>query len=110
MSEWFRSALPLLLLTHLSKGPQHGYILMEALRAEGFDVKGATVYPHLNRLQEDGSIESEWHTPENGPARKVMTITPAGSARLVVLQRQWGRFRDQIDAALGGAKQGDDER
>ena len=110
IGDWFRSALPLVLLTHLSHAPQHGYGLMESLRAQGFEVKGATVYPHLNRLQEDGYIESEWHAPDSGPARKVMTITPEGRERLRVLRRQWGVFRDQIDAALGGVTQGDDER
>lgn len=110
MGDWSRSALPLVLLTHLSHAPQHGYGLMESMRAQGFEVKGATVYPHLNRLQEDGFIRSEWHAPDSGPARKVMTITPSGRERLLVLRRQWALFRDQMDAALSGTTQGDADR
>ncbi|WP_454117638.1 PadR family transcriptional regulator [Microbacterium lacticum] len=110
LADWFRSALPLLLLRQLADGPNHGYGLIEALRSAGFEVKGATVYPHLSRLQDEGSIESEWHGPESGPARKVMTITPAGTDRLRALEEHWARFRDQIEAALDGPEQGDDRR
>lgn len=92
--DWFRSALPLLLLKQLAEGPNHGYGLIEALHAAGFEVKGATGYPH------------EWHVPESGPARKVMTITPTGTDRLHALHELWARFRDQIDAALGGITEG----
>jgi DNA-binding PadR family transcriptional regulator len=82
---------------------------MESLRAQGFEVKGATVYPHLNRLQEDGLIESAWHAPDNGPARKVMTITASGRDRLLVLRDDWIRFRDDIDTALSATAQGETE-
>ena len=64
-----------------------------------FEVKGATVYPHLQRLQDEGLIEAEWHAPESGPARKVLSITPEGRERLVMLRAQWTQFRDRIDAS-----------
>lgn len=89
----------MLLLARLSEGASHGYGLMESLRADGFEVKGATVYPHLQRLQDDGLVEAEWHAPESGPARKVLSITPEGRRRLEVLQTQWALFRDRIDAS-----------
>ncbi|MFB2586507.1 PadR family transcriptional regulator [Herbiconiux liukaitaii] len=98
--DWVRSALPMLLLRFLAERPMHGYALMEGLRASGFDVRGATVYPHLNRLSEAGEIESRWHAPESGPARKIMTITDDGRKRLRDLQDQWAQFQNQIDAVL----------
>ncbi|RGE21449.1 PadR family transcriptional regulator [Leucobacter sp. wl10] len=100
-SDWSRAAMLLLLLHHLSRAPNHGYGLMDLLRAQGFDVKGATVYPQLSKLQGEGLIRSEWHAPESGPARKVMTITPAGEARLSELLQHWASFQDRLDAALG---------
>lgn len=106
VGEWFRPALPMLLLRQLAEQPMHGYGLMEGLRALGFEVKGATVYPHLNRLHDDGMIDSEWHAPESGPARKIMTITDEGREHLRGLRDQWALFRSQIDAALAGSANG----
>ncbi|QEW01814.1 PadR family transcriptional regulator [Microbacterium lushaniae] len=112
--DWFRSALPMLLLCRLADEPQHGYALMEGLRSWGFDVKGATVYPHLNRLHDEGRIDSEWHAPRSGPARKIMTITDEGREHLRELQEQWALFRSQMDAALerpahGSAADGEED-
>ncbi|MDN5727136.1 MAG: PadR family transcriptional regulator [Propionibacteriales bacterium] len=99
-AEWYRSALPLLLLHELSRCSAHGYGLIEALRHLGFETKGATVYPHLAKLQHDGWVTADWHTPVSGPPRKMLTITAAGRERLDQLHDQWGQFRILMDTAL----------
>ncbi len=107
-TDWHRSTLPLLLLRALSAGPAHGYALIDILTRWGFEVKGAAVYPHLARLQEEGFITSEWHAPESGPARKILTITPRGDERLDELRQHWIRFRDLVDAAIPSTDTGGD--
>ncbi|GAA1224656.1 PadR family transcriptional regulator [Rhodoglobus aureus] len=98
IADWYRIALPLLLLRELSVMPAHGYALIESLRSHGFDVKGAAVYPHLAKLQDENLVDANWDAPATGPARKVLTITPRGTQRLVDLQSRWEQVRGLIDA------------
>jgi DNA-binding PadR family transcriptional regulator len=49
-----------LILWLISKGPIHGYeIIKEVKRLTGRRLKPATLYPLLNRLEEDGFLISE---------------------------------------------------
>ncbi len=62
------------------KGYQlHGYEIMKALK-ENFAVVSdpGTVYRALRQLERDGYITSWWDPKEQGPARRVYTLTDAG--------------------------------
>jgi PadR family transcriptional regulator PadR len=107
-AEWFRPALPLLLLQELSKGPTHGYGLIEVIRHLGFETTGATVYPHLAKLQDEGWVTADWHTPVSGPPRKVLTITAEGREHLADKRGQWERFREFMNIALSADPASDD--
>jgi DNA-binding PadR family transcriptional regulator len=52
------SRVQLLLLALLSRGPTHGYGILQDLREnlDGWDLKSGTVYPALRRLEETGFI------------------------------------------------------
>src|SRR5271163_5262116 len=54
----------------------HGYEIMKALR-ENFAVVSdpGTVYRALRQLERDGYITSWWDPKEQGPARRVYTLT-----------------------------------
>ena len=74
------------LLVMLKDYNLHGYEIMKELK-EKFNVitDPATVYRALRQLERDGYISSWWDPKEQGPARRIYTITDSGCAAL----RQW---------------------
>ena len=100
-AEWIRGSLPLLVLTALSTERAHGYAITQRLVASGFGpIKGGSLYPVLNRLEADGSIEAEWVAGEGGPGRKVFAITPAGRDRAAGLLTSWTAHTDRVAQLL----------
>ncbi len=71
-----------LLLRLIHEKPMHGYQLMEELQKRGFIQEGrleaGTVYTVLRRMEHHGLLESRWEEQE-GPDRRVYTVTPEGS-------------------------------
>jgi poly-beta-hydroxybutyrate-responsive repressor len=57
----------------------HGYEIMRALK-ENYDVVSdpGTVYRALRQLERDGYISSWWDPKEQGPARRMYTLTESG--------------------------------
>ena len=95
--------LELLLLSGLAPGPAHGYALIARIRdqSEGhFDLPEGTVYPALQRLEDDGIVAST-HDVVNGRRRRVYQLTPAGAEALEARRTQWTRFSAGIEGVLG---------
>src|SRR5665213_2328711 len=62
-AEILQGTLDLLILTTLKWGPQHGYALSLAIRANSGDyllVETGSLYPALHRLERQGWVASEW--------------------------------------------------
>lgn len=69
------------ILLLLMREESYGYILIEKMKEFGFyeDTPDAgVVYRNLNRLEEEGLVESKWITDEPGPAKRIYNITEAG--------------------------------
>ncbi|MEO0181246.1 MAG: PadR family transcriptional regulator [candidate division WOR-3 bacterium] len=75
---------PRLLLLLLSKGPTHGYRLIELLDQQGFPerIDPPAIYRALRCMEEEGLVRSSWDTPERGAARRLYEITKEGAERL----------------------------
>ncbi len=80
------------LLVMLKDHNLHGYEIMKDLKAK-FDLvtDPATVYRALRQLERDGYISSWWDPKEQGPARRIYTITDSGCTAL----RQWNIALEQ---------------
>lgn len=80
------------LLVMLKDYNLHGYEIMKNLK-EKFEVvtDPATVYRALRQLERDGYISSWWDPKEQGPARRIYTITDSGCTAL----RQWNIALEQ---------------
>ena len=79
-SEALKGHLDALLLASLEPGPQHGYAIMETLRAGSngrLDLPTGTVYPALHRLARAGLVRSSWSTV-GGRRRRTYELTAAG--------------------------------
>jgi len=76
----------------------HGYEIMKALK-ENFDVVSdpGTVYRALRQLERDGYITSWWDPKEQGPARRVYTLTDQGSDALKMWSAALEQYRTNLD-------------
>jgi poly-beta-hydroxybutyrate-responsive repressor len=75
----------------------HGYEIMKELK-ENFAVVAdpGTIYRALRQLERDGYITSWWDPKEQGPARRVYTLTGSGQDAL----KLWGSALEQYRANL----------
>jgi len=88
----------LLMLATLSRGPLHGYGLVEELRdvSDGaFDLAEGTVYPALYRLEAAGLLSSAW-SHASGRRRRVYRLTRRGRSELGRERREWRQFADTM--------------
>ncbi len=100
-SDWIRAALPLVVLSVLRRGPAHGYLLLQSLRAFGLgSLRGSTLYPLLARQEELGRVEYRWEPDSGGPPRKIFSITATGRRDLVVLSDHWSALNEVVMAAV----------
>ena len=102
--ELLKGHLDALLLAVLEAGPQHGYAVIEALRAgsEGaLDLPTGTVYPALHRLERAGLVASVWETV-GGRRRRAYRLTAAGKSALGQQRAVWEQFSTAVTAVLQG--------
>jgi PadR family transcriptional regulator, regulatory protein PadR len=87
----------LLLLLHGEE--THGYQLLEDLDRFGFigaPADSSTIYRILRSLEEGGFVTSRWDEGENGPARRVYTLTESGDGYL----QSWVAELEETDRIL----------
>ena len=102
--ELLKGHLDAVLLAVLESGPQHGYAVIEALRAGSsgtLDLPTGTVYPALHRLERAGLIASNWQTV-GGRRRRAYHLTSSGHAALREHRAVWERFSSAVTALLSG--------
>jgi transcriptional regulator len=100
-NEILQGTLDLLILTTLKWGPQHGYALSLAIRANSGDyllVETGSLYPALHRLERQGWVSSEWKLTEANQRAKFYRLTATGRKRVVAEQSRW----QQLVAAMAG--------
>jgi len=108
-SELIKSNAAVLILSCLAREPMHGYRIVKELDSitEGyFQMREGTLYPHLHKLEEDGSVESYWETVSGGRERRMYRITSRGRAELARKQEQWNRFETNLNRVLRVATEG----
>jgi PadR family transcriptional regulator, regulatory protein PadR len=100
-TEWLRALLPLCVLGVVAEEETYGYAIAQRLQSAGLGVvKGGTLYPVLNRLEQDGLVTSSWREGIGGPGRKFFTVTPAGRAHLAERTSAWSTFTERAGALL----------
>ncbi|MCL5780757.1 MAG: PadR family transcriptional regulator [Firmicutes bacterium] len=77
LRELFLGFIRVHILYHASLNPVYGLELMEELARHGYPVGPGTMYPILNKLEENGLLVSEKINVE-GKLRKYYRITEAG--------------------------------
>jgi len=87
------------LLVMLKEQNLHGYEIMKELK-DKFDVitDPGTVYRALRQLERDGYISSWWDPKEQGPARRIYTLTEGGREALNLWSAALEAYRSNLDA------------
>jgi len=81
-------------------GSQHGYGIarrIEQISGDLLSVNQGTLYPLLLKLEQEGSIASEWGASENNRRARYYRITRDGRKQLQAETREW----EQTTAIVG---------
>ena len=73
-------------------GPQHGYGVARRIEQVSEDllaVNHGTLYPVLLKLEQEGSISSEWGVSENNRKAKFYRLTKEGRKQLEKESKHW---------------------
>ena len=73
-------------------GPLHGYGIarrIEQISGDILTVNQGTLYPVLLRLEQEGSIASEWGVSENNRRARFYSLTRDGRKRLRAETQSW---------------------
>src|SRR6266702_4704334 len=109
---WLGTLSLMVLRTLATMGPQHGYGLarrIEQISGDRLSVNYGTLYPALLKLEQDGSIRSEWGVSDTNRKAKFYKLTPAGRKHLERETRDWNETT-AILARMGEAAAGLDCR
>ena len=100
----WQGTLALMVLKTLEvMGRQHGYGIarrIEQISKDQLAINHGTLYPVLLKLEQEGSIASEWGTSENNRKAKFYRLTAAGRRTLGQEAASWKRLSDAIGLAL----------
>jgi PadR family transcriptional regulator, regulatory protein PadR len=100
-TEWLKGILPLCVLSIVMEGETYGYAIAQALERQNIpNVKGGTLYPLLNRLEQDGLVEARWMAGPSGPGRKLYAPTKQGRAWVAENTSRWYEFAHSTTALL----------
>jgi DNA-binding PadR family transcriptional regulator len=106
-----RGHLEVMLLAVLGTGPDHGYAIIDKLRARSggtFSLPEGSVYPALHRLEHEGLVSSRW-AQESGRRRRVYELTRRGHAQLGERRQARAEFAAAVNAVSGGHRVADDD-
>ena len=101
--ELLQGTLDMLILQTLQWGPQHGYGISQAIRANSGDVlrvETGSLYPALHRLERQGWLKSEWGESENNRRAKYYELTKPGRRHLDAETASWELIAGAIAAAI----------
>jgi transcriptional regulator len=94
-SDIWQGTLALMILKTLeAMGPQHGYGIarrIEQISGDAFSVNYGTLYPALLKLEQEGSVSSEWGVSDNNRRAKYYKLTRSGRKQLAMETREWER-------------------
>ena len=80
-------------------GPLHGYGIARRIEQTSGDllsINHGTLYPILIKLEQEGSIASEWGVSDNNRKAKFYRLTRSGKKDLATAELEWERTKDIV--------------
>jgi len=109
--EVLQGTLDMLILKTLQWGPQHGYGIVQALRAnsgEMLQIETGSLYPALHRLERQGWVRSEWKQTESNQRAKFYRITAKGKKQLAHDLGRWQRIVKAVTSIIDRDPEGNE--
>ena len=101
-----QGTLDLLILTILARDAMHGYGLIQRLReltGGVFSITPGSLFPSLQRLEENGWIAGQWGTSENNRRARFYKLTKEGRKQLAREEKEWEAITLAMAKVLQGA-------
>lgn len=92
-----------MILKLLITGDKYGYEISKLIHVNssgGYDLKEATMYSSLKRLESDGGITSYWGDETQGGRRKYYRITEKGKETYAENKESWEYAKRTLDQLL----------
>lgn len=102
-SDLLRGHTDTMILKFLTEGDRYGYEitkLVYELSNHEYELKEATMYSSLKRLEHDGNITSYWGDETQGGRRKYYRITAGGRAQYESNKRNWNYAKQILEKLL----------
>jgi PadR family transcriptional regulator PadR len=99
-----QGTLDMLILRTLQWGEAHGHDIALAIARESGEllcVDHGSLYPALQRLQQEGWLAASWGTSKNNRRAKYYRLTAAGRRHLHSEATRWQRVVDAIGRIMG---------
>ena len=84
-------------------GPLHGYGIarrIEQISGDLLSVNQGTLYPLLLKLEQEGSIESDWGASENNRRARYYSLTRSGRRQLQSEVQDWQQTTEIMERFL----------
>lgn len=101
--ELLQGTLDMLILEAVSLGPLHGYgvlLRIQQISKDRLEIQHGSLYPALDRLEQQGWITSEWGESENKRKAKYYRLTTTGKRKLRAEAEKWNHMADIIAGIL----------
>ena len=102
-SDLLRGHTDTIILKLLLDGDKYGYEiskLVAELSGNGYELKEATMYSSLKRLENDGNIISYWGDESQGGRRKYYRITNLGQKLYKINRQNWDSAKEILNNLL----------
>lgn len=102
-SDLLRGHTDTIILKLLLDGDKYGYEitkLVQELSGQLYELKEATMYSSLKRLEHDGHITSYWGDETQGGRRKYYHVTANGREQYETNKRNWDFSKEILDKLL----------
>jgi len=102
-SDLLRGHTDTIILKLLISGDKYGYEISKLIHSNSageYELKEATMYSSLKRLENDGCITSYWGDETQGGRRKYYCITPKGKTAYAENKVNWEYAKRILDQLL----------
>jgi transcriptional regulator len=93
-TDLLQGTLEMLILKTLTLEPMHGFGIsgrIHQITRGVFQVRAGSLFPALQRLEQEGWILGEWGESENRRRAKYYRLTAAGRRKFTAERRKWQR-------------------
>ncbi|WP_104372965.1 PadR family transcriptional regulator [Desulfocucumis palustris] len=102
-SDLLRGHTDTMILKILQSGDQYGYEIVKLIQQNSggeYELKEATMYSSLKRLESDGNITWYWGDETQGGRRKYYKITEKGKLTYAENKKNWEYAKRVLDQLL----------